>query len=149
MKVFRILSVVLFLFIGIGACAGGLAAVLNPQSPLGIPLDVLKYSPFRSYLIPGLFLLIVLGLGNIFSFIISRLVDEALGYLSCFTGAVLCLWLIIQCLFMRDIAALHIIFFVFGVIQGLAGLGVLFCKKQFPYYDVIYFIARRRDKRKA
>ncbi len=139
----------LYLYIGIGAVAGGLAGVLDPHSPMGIPIEVLRHSPFGSFFLPGLFLMIVLGLGNIFSFIVSRRFEQTRGYLSILMGVILCLWLIIQCLFIRGVGALHVIFFVFGIVQGLAGLRILFYNKQFPYYDVVYFLARQRDKRKS
>ena len=44
---------------------GGLSAVTNPVAPLGISTEALAYGPFADFLIPGLVLLIVLGLGNI------------------------------------------------------------------------------------
>jgi len=42
----------LHLFVGIGAIGGGLA-VLNPDEPLGMPVEALKNAPFSNYLIPG------------------------------------------------------------------------------------------------
>jgi hypothetical protein len=142
MKGFKRLSVFLHLFIGMGAVGGGLGGVIDPYSPMGMPIEVLRYSPFRSFFLPGLFLLIVIGLGNILSFVISRMFEEARGYLSCFLGAILCIWLIVQCIFLRDVVSLHIIFFILGILQGL------FFSRQFPYYDIVYFFARRKDKRK-
>ncbi|MBI9108463.1 MAG: hypothetical protein JEZ04_17085 [Spirochaetales bacterium] len=147
MKGFKRLSAFLYLFTGIGAVAGGMAGILEPQSPMGIPIEVLEHSPFGSYLLPGIFLFAVIGLGNIFSFILSRRFEEVRGYLSGIMGVILCLWLIIQCLFMRDIAALHIIFFVIGVFQGLTGLRILLYNRQFPYYEVTFFFERWKDKR--
>ncbi|MCP4661824.1 MAG: hypothetical protein GY856_41000 [bacterium] len=53
------------LFIGIGAVLGGIALVSDPSGGnLGIPLEALRNSPFSNYLIPGIVLLGVNGLGS-------------------------------------------------------------------------------------
>ena len=36
---------ILHAFVGIGALAGGLAAITNPEEPLGVTVDALKNSP--------------------------------------------------------------------------------------------------------
>ena len=49
---------------GLSGLAGGLALVADPTGALlNLPLDWLAGSPFDSYLIPGLILLLVLGVG--------------------------------------------------------------------------------------
>jgi hypothetical protein len=51
------------LFVGIGGLAGGVPMVLDPSGAgLGMKLAVLAGSPFSSYLIPGLVVLIINGL---------------------------------------------------------------------------------------
>ena len=55
----------LHFFVGVGAVFGGLAAVTDPIAPLGIPAETLGNGPFTDFFIPGLVLLVVLGLGNI------------------------------------------------------------------------------------
>lgn len=50
------------LFQGLSGLAGGIGLVADPTGrSLGIPLDWLQGSPFDSYLIPGLVLLLALG----------------------------------------------------------------------------------------
>ena len=52
--------------IGLGAVGGGLALVLEPSgSNLEIPLELLKSTPFSTYLVPGIVLLVVNGLGSL------------------------------------------------------------------------------------
>ena len=63
MKRLRLLSLILHFFVGIGAIFGGSAAILNPEAPLGMPVDVLRMGPFDNFLIPGFFLFTVLGAG--------------------------------------------------------------------------------------
>ena len=61
------LLIFLHAFVGIGALFGGGGAVLNPNNPMGISVDVLKNSPFSNFLIPGIILLVVIGFGNLFA----------------------------------------------------------------------------------
>ena len=44
MKILRWLLLVLHGFVGIGALAGGLAAITNPNEPLGVTVEALKNS---------------------------------------------------------------------------------------------------------
>lgn len=57
--VYRMLFV-LHGFVGIGALAGGLATIINPNEPLGVTVDALKNSPFNNFLIPGIILFTVI-----------------------------------------------------------------------------------------
>ena len=57
-------NILLFLlgFLGLGALGGGGALSISPSGRLlGMPLALLAYSPFRSFLVPGLILFTVLG----------------------------------------------------------------------------------------
>ena len=63
-KVYIVLGA-LQLFIGIGAIGGGFMLVKDPSGKaLGVPLSFLEGSPFRDFLIPGIFLLTVNGVGS-------------------------------------------------------------------------------------
>ncbi len=46
----------------IGAIAGGIGLVQDPVENIGMPLSMLEGSPFSDYLVPGLILLILVGL---------------------------------------------------------------------------------------
>lgn len=54
--------IALLLFQGLGGLAGGLSLSIRPDgSVMGMPTSLLDGSPFSDYLIPGLILLLVLG----------------------------------------------------------------------------------------
>lgn len=108
-------------FVGIGAMAGGLGAVLNPDGPMGMSTEVLKNGPFTDFLIPGLFLLLVLGVGNVVAGCFPKPLLNSFTSLA--MGGILALWIIIQCWVMQDIVALHLIFFGVGALQVLLGVG--------------------------
>jgi hypothetical protein len=46
----------------LGAIAGGIGLVEEPVENIGMPLSMLEGSPFSDYLVPGLILLVVVGL---------------------------------------------------------------------------------------
>jgi hypothetical protein len=54
--------VVLTAIQAIGAIPAGAGLVMDPVNNIGLPPSLLEGTPFRDYLIPGLILLIVLGL---------------------------------------------------------------------------------------
>lgn len=128
----RKISIALHIFIGIGALAGGFSAVSNPESPMGISPDMLKNGPFDNFLIPGLFLMIVLGCGNLIAAAFTIKQHKYWPYMSGGMGDILVLWIVIQCLILFTIAGLHIIFFILGAIQSLLAIGVIYQKKLFP-----------------
>lgn len=121
MKKISVSLIVLHYFVGLGALFGGSAAVINPQSPMGMSVDALKNSPFSTFLIPGLFLLLVLGGGNLAGIAISRKFPVLKGYIAGFMGAVLIAWIVIQCILLQAVVFLHILFFIIGAVQGCLG----------------------------
>ncbi len=55
----------LLVFLGLGAIGGGGVLILSPGGELmGMPLSLLEHSPFSSFLIPGIILFSLLGIGS-------------------------------------------------------------------------------------
>jgi hypothetical protein len=62
----RWFSVVLLFLNGIAACLGGLSFVTDPSGQkMQMPLFWLEHSPLGNYFIPGLILLVVIGIGSL------------------------------------------------------------------------------------
>ncbi len=116
---------VLHLFVGIGAIGGGLAAILNPHAPLGMPVEVLKNAPFSSYLIPGVILFAVIGLGNLLGAAALRSRWRWRGYTSFVLGWTLMIWIIVQCMMLQEVVFLHVLYFLIGVIKTALAWKVL------------------------
>lgn len=149
MKIIYRILFVLHLFVGIGALMGGLAAITNPQEPLGASVEYLKNSPFTNYLIPGIILFTVIGIGNIVSAFTFRFKSKFQGYISSVFSWALVIWIVVQCIMLNDVVALHVIFFIIGLIEALLSMFILFEYKLFPtniiidIYDKIF----KADKR--
>jgi len=125
-----IFLVVLMIFQAVSAIGGGLALVISPSGKLmQMPLSMLKHSPFPNFLIPGLFLLIVLGLLPAYAaYALSRKPncrlcerlnpDKKVHWawsLAFFIGIVLILWIDLEVMFLRAVDILHLIYALLGV----------------------------------
>jgi hypothetical protein len=129
--VHRILFV-LHLFVGIGAMCGGAAAIIEPYKPLGMPVEVLKNSPFENFLIPGILLFGVIGIGNVFSAVMFRFRLKYQGYISSVFSWALVIWIVVQCIMLGAVAFLHILFFAIGIVEAGLSMLLLFEKRLFP-----------------
>jgi len=125
----RTISIILLFFNGVSACLGGGALISDPSGrSIEMPLDMLKYSPFHNFLIPGLILFFELGIGSLIAGIqvIRRIKSYSLYII--FIGAALTIWIITQILMIRGIHFLHFIFGGIGIV--LLFLGIKQWKRQ-------------------
>ena len=130
-RVYRALFV-LHLFVGIGALFGGLAAIIDPQGPLGMPIEPLRNSPFSNYLIPGIILFAVVGLGNILSALTFRFKLRFQGYISSVFSWALVIWIVVQTIMLNTVAFPHILYFIIGLIEVALSAAILFEQRLFP-----------------
>jgi len=65
-------------FLGVSAVFGGIVLTLNPTgSWLQLPRSILQFSPFRDFLIPGLILGIVFGIGSFATLLLPVIISVA------------------------------------------------------------------------
>jgi hypothetical protein len=144
-SVFRLL-LIFHAFVGLGAMGGGMMAILNPEGPGGMPTDSLINSPFRDYLIPGLILFVMIGLGNVFSAVSILLKSKYQGYISSIFSWALVIWIIVQCIMLRLVASLHVIFLIIGLFEAFLSVIVLFGQHLFPT-NIIHRILIKLEER--
>lgn len=102
--------------------AGGFGVLIDPSGgAMGVPVDMLRYSPFKDFFIPGLFLFGVLGIGNLLAVFIAWRQWRIAPFVQAGIGIVLVLWIVIQCMMLRSVVFLHVLFFVIGTIQSWLG----------------------------
>ena len=122
----------LLLFQALGGIYGGLCLTLSPSGQiLHLPLSVLDKSPFGSFLLPGLILLILLGL---FPAIISWALFARPGWAwldvinvyrgihwawtySLYLGIMLVIWILIEIMFIG--------YDILQIVFGLLGIGII------------------------
>ncbi len=119
-------------FVGIGALFGGGAAILDPLNPLGVPLAILENSPFENFLIPGLILFLIIGIGSLVSGLMAVSKSDYQGYYSSVSSWALMIWIVVQCLMIRAVAFPHVLFFLIGLAGAVLALSILYDKRQFP-----------------
>lgn len=108
--------------IGIGAVAGGVGMVLDPSgSSMGLPIEMLEASPFSDFLIPGLVLLAVNGIGSIVGGILTLKRYRYAGEVSMALGVFLTAWIVLQVFWIQDWHWLHVLYFFLGLAEILNG----------------------------
>ncbi|MBW6463089.1 MAG: hypothetical protein SCJ94_08800 [Bacillota bacterium] len=130
-KIYLVLTV-MHLFVGVGALFGGMAAMLDPWEPAGVPVEMLEGSPFTNYFIPGLILFTVIGLGHIFSAVTAIRKFEYQGYISSVFSWGLMIWIVVQCIMINAVALLHVIFFLIGLVGAVLAWIILYKQNAFP-----------------
>src|SRR5438094_342123 len=119
----RIISIILLLINGISACFGGLALIIDPDGRLlGMSLSGLRFSPFITYLVPGIVLLLMNGISSLFIAFLTILKFKPAPTLVVLQGIILLGWIIIEALFV-DKNFLQFVFGTIGII--LIGMGRL------------------------
>ena len=122
---FKKFAITILLFDGITACLGGGLLMVKPDgSLLKLSVELLKHSPFNSFLIPGIVLFIFIGLLSLW---VARLVIRNHHYAitSIFLeGCLLLGWIVIQVIMIQTINYLHLIFGSAGLLLIISALMV-------------------------
>jgi hypothetical protein len=113
--------------------AGGFACLANTQTPLGTSVDMLQHSPFTSFLIPGLLLFLVIGVGNCICSILLVRNWKYWDYSSTTQGCALMIWIGVQCLMLQTVVFLHVLFFVLGLLQTMIAGSWILKQNHYPY----------------
>jgi hypothetical protein len=123
------LLILLQFLLGLGAFVSGILMMAFPDGSLmQMPLDMLKYSPFPHFFIPGAILCTLLG---VFPLAVAyslwqrpswrwpEALNPAKGLhwswsASWAAGVILVIWITVQVVLLRSIAFLHVLYFVWG-----------------------------------
>lgn len=124
---------VLLAFLGLGAIAGGGVLIISPNGKLiGMPLSMLDHSSFKSFLIPGIILFLLLGIAP--SLLIIALLKKPTSKLAerinffkdmhwawsyaIYVGFTLIFWIQIEMMFLSAVSWLHTfyMFLAFAII---------------------------------
>ena len=108
--------------IGLTAIAGGFRLISNPNGIPDFPIEWLSNSPFNNYFIPGLVLLIVIGLGNVLAGTVTFLRKRYSGSIAIVLGIFLILYMATEVWFVGLRNFLQPLYFILGVIVLILGL---------------------------
>lgn len=126
----RIFSIVLLIFTGLNALIAGSLFIYDLSGQkIGMTLDYLKFSPFNSFLIPGIILFLVNGVSNLLTAFITIKRNKYSNEMIVAQGILLAGWILIQVWMVRDLNPLHIIMFSIGAILITCGIILIKQKK--------------------
>ena len=135
-SILRISSICLLLFTGINAVTAGFLLITDPSGKsMGMSVSYLKFSPFSSFLIPGIILFVVNGLMNFYAAIACIKYARHFPYVTMLQGVLLSGWICIQVMMVKDFNGLHFSMLLIGILLFLLGLLVKSLFK-WPYLPV-------------
>ena len=101
----------------IGAIPAGIGYLTDTSGQgMGTSTEILANSPLKSFLLPGLFLLIINGLANLGGSVLSFIRNRYAGHTGLVLGILLSLWIIIQVAWISMTSFLQLLFLPLGVV---------------------------------
>jgi hypothetical protein len=126
-----ILGIVMVL-VAVGAIPAGLAMILKPDgSILHLPIDVIQGSPFKDFMIPGIFLFGFNGLAGLAGAVICFVHSRFSAISGMALGIGLVVWIIVQLLTTGLISWMQPAYFAIGLVE--IALGLLIMKQIRPH----------------
>lgn len=121
-KLLKPLTVSLLFLTALNAIIAGSMFITDPSGKLmGMTTEYLQYSPFSTFLIPGIVLFVINGIFNIAAGVFTLRNHRSAARFVMLQGVLLCGWILVQILMVRDINALHIVMFSIGVVLIVLG----------------------------
>jgi hypothetical protein len=109
--------------LGIGAIAGGAALVAAPDgSNMGFETSILGGSPFTDFLVPGLILGGVFGVGSLAVAIAGIRRARLAPFLAFAIGCGQMVWIVTQVAIIRELSFLHPTMFALGLVIAVASV---------------------------
>jgi hypothetical protein len=122
MKAVRMIALVGLASLAISAAWGALFLILHPNgSPMLMPVSVLQYSPFHSFLVPGILLLVSSGLLGAIVFVMALFRCRGFGSWVAFQGCVLFGWITIEVILLLTIVWLHYVYWALALLLIACG----------------------------
>jgi hypothetical protein len=123
MKAVRFISLFALVFLALTSVVGAIPMLTDPHGqPWQMPQSFLAHSPFHSYLIPGIVLLVMDGLMSMFVCVLVLRRRRGYGLWIAFQGCVLFGWLAVECMVLRMVIWAHYVYGAVALILVLAGL---------------------------
>lgn len=126
MKQARIVAVVALVFMGLSGIIGSIPLIMNPNGePWTMPQSLLQYSPFRSYLVPGIILLVANGLLSVWALWLTVSKRPGYGWWVIVQGVVSLGWLIVECAMLRLIVLPHYLYGAVAMALVIPGIVIV------------------------
>lgn len=114
------------LFNGLSGLLGGFMLLDDPSgNSLSMKLEWLENTPFPDFLIPGIILLLFVGLGNVLGFWVTFKKNNKRAQFGSIFGLILMIWIIAQIAFIGYKDFLQPLYFTSGLLQAIAGFALV------------------------
>ena len=119
----RKVAIALLFFNAFSAIFGGASLIFDPSGEfLQMPIDLLEFSPFNNFLIPGIILFTVNGLFNLYVGILGIRKSRIFPSLTILCGLLLTAWITIQIVLIKDFfAPAHLPYYLIGILMFFLG----------------------------
>jgi hypothetical protein len=115
-------AVVLELFTALGAIPVGVQLIADPTgATVGFPSGWIEATPFGSYLLPGVYLLLANGIGMLILAGLSVVRHWTAPWLTAVLGAGLVIWIGVQLVVMPETSFLQAMFGIIGMVLLVLG----------------------------
>ena len=122
MKAVRVIAAVALAFLSLTAIWGANLLLQDPTGrPMDIPVSVLQHSPFHSFFIPGLILLVSNGLLPLAFVVATAFGKLRFGRWIAFQGCVLFGWITIEVIMLREVVWLHYAYWALALLLVACG----------------------------
>lgn len=109
-----------------GAIPAGIGYLMDTTGKgMGTSTELLADSPLNSFLLPGLFLLLINGFANLAGAYLSFTRHRYAGYAGLILGILLSLWIVIQVAWISLSSVLQPVFLIIGLINTLLSWKIL------------------------
>jgi len=113
--IFKYILIFILILLGLGGLAGGGIMLMDPSGAMiGLPSDMLKELPILNFILPGFFLVGVMGIAPLMiAFALWKRLSWAWS-MAVGQGVVLVLWICLQILLWGAPAGIQILYLVWG-----------------------------------
>jgi len=125
-KAARSVAITALVFVSLSGIVGAIPLLIHPTGePWGMPQSLLRYSPFRSYLIPGTILLVAVGLLSLWALWLTMRDHPGYGWWVALEGCVLLGWLITEMVMLRVAMWAHYMYGAVALALIFAGIALV------------------------
>jgi hypothetical protein len=126
MKEARVVAIVALMFLGLSGVIGAIPLLVNPSGePWSMPQRLLQYSPFRSYFVPGIILLVANGLLSLWVLGLTVGKHPGFGWWVIVQGVVLLGWLIVEVAMLRLMVWSHYLYCAVAMALVISGIAIV------------------------